>query len=179
MEISIFEQIEANLYAFILGCFLWVIYEILKLIRMIFYWDFSEKFRNKMSNKVYKRVKNPLYIKYKHKNKIEFIVMFVFDIAYFAILSIIFPTFIYIVNSGIFRWYIFASALLGFVIMKITLGRLLNFILEYVNYHINIILQLTFIPIKKLFLKLKSVKKVKIKKKKEEKKRTVLISYGK
>ena len=183
MEISIFEQIEANLYAFILGCFLWGIYELLKLIRMIFYWDFSEKFRNKMSNKIYKRVKNPINIKYKHKNKIEFTVMLVFDIVYFAILSIIFPTFIYIVNGGIFRWYIFLFAFLGYLTLKLTLGRVVNFLIELFVFYFRIVVLLIKNPIVNkidaLKNKIKMRKQKRIINKEKKIKRNILISFGK
>ncbi len=180
MEISIYNQLIASLYSIILGSLCWGIYELIKLIRMIFYWDYSEKFRLKMGNKEYKTIKNPLNIKIKGEKKIRFVVALIFDLLYFLILSIIFPIFIYIANGGVFRWYIFAFALLGFVIFKISLGKLLNITLEYINYYTKVLLLRLLNPIKRLIYKIRRKMKTKrVKEKKEKlKERQILFSYG-
>ena len=131
-----------------------------------------------MMGKSYKLVKNPVTIKYKHKNKVRFFVYLFFDTLYCLVLSIVFPIFIYIVNNGIVRWYFFAFALLGFFVCKITLGKILTAILEYFNFYISICAQYSLIPLKKLYIKLKKAKTAKPKKEKAEK-RNVILSYGK
>lgn len=186
MEISIYSQLITNLYSIFIGCFCWVLYELIKLIKMIFYWDFSEKFRLKMGKKEYKSIKNPLNIKIKGDKKIRFVVTLVFDIIYFVILSIIFPIFIFVTNDGIFRWYIFAFAFLGYIVPKATLGRLLNFVLEHINYYSRVLILLIITPINN---KITNIRKklrrnreenvVKKSQEKREKSRNILISYGK
>lgn len=186
MEISIYEQLLSNFYAVILGFFSWGIYELIKLVKMLFCWEYSEKFKEKMSKREFKKIKNPLNIKNKAGKNISFVITFFFDIVYFLILSIIFPIFTYITNEGIFRWYIFAFAGVGFVIPKITIGRLLNFVLEHINYYSKVLILLIVTPIyNKIINKMKKIKakrqeKAKEKEKKErEKERKMLISYGK
>lgn len=186
MEISIYNQLLENLYSLLLGFFCWIVYEIIKQFRMIFYCDFSEDFRLKMSKKEYKRIKNPINIKIKGEKKIKFIVTLIFDLIFFFILSIAFSVFIYIVNGGVFRWYIFAFSFMGFVISKVTIGRLLNRVFEHINYYFRVLVLLIITPIKNKYINIR--KKIKAKreekstekaKKEKEKLRNILISYGK
>lgn len=179
MEISIFQQTEASIYAFLLGILCWGLYELIKLLRMVFCWEYSEKFRNKMSKKTYKRIINPTN-NTKINEKVKFILLLVFDILYFIVLTNIFSIFIYIINGGVVRWYIFAFALFGFTTVKVSLGKVVNLVLEYLNYYINIAIQAFFVPIKGVMKRLKNrIKQKKTRKITKKSKKTMIISYGK
>ncbi len=49
-----------------------------------------------------------------------------FDLLYFAALGCAFSVFLFIANSGRFRWYLLLSAVTGFFLYRVSVGRLIK-----------------------------------------------------
>lgn len=189
MEISIYNQLITVLFSIILGPFCGVLYDLIKIFRKVFVLEYSEKFIIKQSRKEYKGINNPILRKKSRRYKIySYITTMFFDIFYFILLTPVFCVFTYIMNNGIIRWYIFVFSLVGFVLYKISIGRLFGSIIDYFSFYLRILIlyliKFIKIPLKKLNLKQKiSSIKEKVKRKdminSNESHREVLIQFGK
>ena len=96
------------------------------------------------------------------------------DILYFVSITPICAIFLFGVNSGILRWYIIFSVSIGFLIFKITFGRVINYFFEL------LICLLKFYLIYKIkgYLKILIVKLHRKGKIKQINKRKILISIN-
>ncbi len=188
MEISLYNQLLTVLFSFVLGIPCGLLYDLFKVIRCALMPSYTEKFISKHINKEYKRIENPIKEK-KSSSKIPlYIFIGILDVLYFIFLIPVFCIFTYIMNDGILRWYIFFFSLLGFVVYKITIGRINAVIIDYMSFYLRVLLKYLIFFVKMPINKLKEKQneiKIKLKKKnekandKKETERNVLISFGK
>ncbi len=180
-----------------LGLVFGLIYDCVRIIRKLIIGDFSPKFQEKMSNKVFPKITNPLKKQNKKGRISKQVITAIFDFLYCFIITLPLTIFIHVVNSGNVRWYILAGVFGGILIYLFTIGKLTLLINEYIIFYIKIILSYLkyyiLKPIKALIKKIKDksskliskhknrAKKRKTKLKNEEKKnaRKTLISSGK
>lgn len=120
MEVSITDQLIITLYSILMGAALGVIYNAIGIIKAVIFQSYSEKIL------IFKR-----YLKRKRSTKkINTIVTFFFDLLFFVIITPLMVIFVHCVNNGNLRWYIFFGALTGFLVYRITIGRVIVIILE-------------------------------------------------
>ena len=190
MEISIISQLISIFYAFIFGVVSCPIYFLNKSVRRIFCPNYSDKFANRMKNKEYKRINNPIKIAKKQSRVYNIAVTAAFDLLFFIFLAIEFPVFFYITTDGVIRWYVFAFFTIGFFVYKITLGKISDKIFEFLQYYFQIAALNLFYILKKPLLKTKNKLKSlmitikgkikdKMQKKTKKESKNVLISFGK
>ena len=176
MEISIGNQLLTILNSFFLGIFVSFIYQIFKIIRFHLIKEFSINFTKKMKDKTFKNVVNPLKKKRKHK-AFKRIFESIVDFSYFLVITPIYTIFFFQTSNGIVRWYVFAFSLVGFFVFQITVGKIINKILEYIGFYFDVFISFIIYKINKI---LKQIYKRKIKPKKHRKeKKQVLLAYGK
>lgn len=189
MEISIYNQLLTVIFSVVLGAFCGILYDLVKIFRKILVKEYNKKLINKQSKKQYKGISNPIFKRKSKKYKIySYIITMLFDIFYFIILTPVFCIFTYIMNNGIVRWYIFVFSLIGFVLYKVSIGRISGSIIDSFSFQLRILIlyliKFIKIPLKKLNLKQKiNTLKGKFKRKNiknlNESKREVLIQFGK
>lgn len=189
MEISIYNQLLTVLFSVVLGAFCGILYDLVKIFRKILVPEYNKKLINKQSKKQYKGISNPIFKRKSKKYKIySYIITMLFDIFYFIILTPAFCIFTYIMNNGIVRWYIFVFSLIGFVLYKVSIGRISGSIIDCFSFQLRILIlyliKFIKIPLKKLNLKQKiNTLKGKFERKNiknlNESKREVLIQFGK
>lgn len=188
MEISISKQLLTVLFSIVLGLFCGIIYDLFKIFRVVITQNYDEKTLNKLKEKQFKRITNPIMSKeIKSHKAIKLIVVGLLDIIYFFTLLPIFCVFTYVTNEGEFRWFIFVFALFGVIAYKKSFGRLNGLIIAYFSFYFNVLvaylLFFSKIPIKRLNNKIKmyfSSRKAKKKEKiREIANKELLISFGK
>lgn len=184
MEILIGNQNKSFFLSILLGLFIGIIYDCLKLIRNLLIPQKSlkkhlKKLKGNISTQSYKMTKNVPKIS-------EKVIVMMFDLLFCFLISPIFCIFTYITLNGHFRWFIFAAAFLGAIIYKGTFGRLFGIVIDYISYFFHFLcrhaLNKIKIPLEKISGNIKRKRETKRKKREEEKdknKRTVLFSYGK
>ena len=176
MEISISNQLITVIYSIILGIILGAIYQIFDILGVLVERNYSYKFKEKMKDKKFTPIINPI-LKKESRKTLKNIVLAIIDFSYFIVITPVFVVFIYENNNGVVRWYIFLFSLIGFVIFKATVGKILKIITEYISFYLEV---LSFYIIYYIKKKLKMIiKKKKTKKeKKAPKSNQVIISYG-
>lgn len=189
MEISIISQLLMVVESVFLGIFLGLIYDGVIFLRILFGIIPSSKLTLKLKEKRFLRVSNP-YEGVTRGKKTQSVIFFFTDLLYFVIVSLIMAIFIYYVNDGIVRWFIFAGLILGMIVYRFTVGKIIGLFLEHFAFYLRILFKYgkffigkLFIPILKKFVKIKlifeKIPKRKKKKNIEERKSSVLFVVGK
>ncbi|MBQ7353038.1 MAG: spore cortex biosynthesis protein YabQ [Clostridia bacterium] len=182
---TIFEESTVFIKFIFVGVFFAILYYFLNIIkRILIKGSFSDSFKEKFSKKEYKYIKNPLTYKgTKRKIILDKVLEIVLDIIYFIIITPMMAIFLFGYNNGQVRWYIYGATLLGFFVYKLIFGKLSNLIIEYTIYYFLIILNfggfLVLKPINVMIHKLKCKIKHRVQKRKNQKSRVVVYSYGK
>ena len=185
MEISILSQSLCILKFVLVGIYFALIFDGFKILKNIFSDEYREKTIKKLSQKSFKRIKNPLERPKNSKRIKNLIICELINFIYFLFITPQMAIFVFGFNKGEVRWYIFLGLLTGAFIYKITLGRLFTFIIEYTSFYIKVLSLYIVYLIKKPLKKLKGKLKPKIKKRhktdKKENNRKVIyqISYKK
>lgn len=191
MEISFASQFLVALISVVLGLFLGALYDVIRIIRALFGISYVNKFTGKLKGIRLPFIKNPLTKEKRGARAFENIVIFITDILYFLIVTLIMMVYIYHINSGTVRWYIFLGAILGLLLYYVTLGRLVISISEYIVFFLKVAFSylIFFIsrPFVLLYLKIKpSVSRInRFKKRKNKlsdnnkKQRIELVKIGK
>lgn len=169
MEVSILEQSLSILKFFLVGMYFGAVFDGVSLIKSLISPTFDNKFRDKYIKEKHKKVINERKI----LNKI---VTIVFDIIFFIIITPQMCIFVYAYCGGNVRWFVFLATLLGAIIYKISLGRLIGFLIQICTLNIRYLFVKIMEPIKKGIISI--IKKIKIPSKKSKKEKRVLIGYG-
>ena len=108
--------IKTFLFGFVLVC----IYEFFSLVEYIFglkdtkiLKSFASKTNNKFEN-----------------NRFKKICLFIADFLFFVFVTPLCAIFLFGINNGIIRWYLVLATILGFAFFKITVGYLLDIIVQ-------------------------------------------------
>lgn len=137
MEISIAYQLFVSGASALMGLFLGAIYDIVRISRAIFGIRYVNKFTYHLKEIKLPLIKNPLLIERKRNKVLSNIFIFVTDIIYFLVITLIMMVFVYYINDGIVRWYIFAGAFLGMLLYYFTVGKLVISVSEYIVFFIK------------------------------------------
>ena len=183
MEATYSQQLSTFVISLITGAFLGAVYDAIRILRCIFGVRYYNKNKPFWSDKVKSRKARGL------TRLKESILIFITDILFFVFSGVTIAIIVYYVNSGIVRWYILMLCLFGFLAYYFTVGRLVIRIADRVATVIRLfassIVYLLVYPLKpivpltkRIFLLLKSKPKSAVNKS-EDKKREVLLSYGK
>ena len=128
LEISLQSQIFIFVYSLIFGAILGIIFDLFRIADIIL--------------------------------KISFNRIFFEDVLYFAVIGVLSFLFMLVVNKGEFRIFIIFGELIGFCLYHFTLGRIvINFskkIIKFLKKKISIFKNKFVLPIKRIFLKIKS-----------------------
>lgn len=141
-------QILIVFYSFIFGAFLGLVYDFTSIVGLIFGF---KKLNIKDKREIL--IKNN-----KWNEKLNKILLCLSDIIFFVIASVLIAIFVFGVNNGTVRWYILIGNLIGFVIYRITLGKLISILLSYISYFIRFLVYKTISHLN-LFVK-KIIKKL-------------------
>lgn len=110
------------------------------------------------------------------KGKFRTFIIGAFDFFFFVSVTPACAIFLYGMNNGILRWYIFLSWLIGFGLFKISVGRMINYILDAICC---IFRQYAIGKIKIICKFVRSKILAKRKRKKENKRRVIVAINGK
>lgn len=148
MEFSILKQIYIILLSIPFGMVFGAFYDIIRVLRSLLGINYINKFTENLKKIRLKLIDNPL-LKEKQRTKLrEGVILLITDFAYFLILTIALIIFIYYLNDGIVRWYIFAGTMAGLLIYYFTIGKLVISISEYITFFIKILFEYLFFFLK-------------------------------
>lgn len=106
MEIYLEKQLINIVYSIILGLIFGILYDIIRIIHVICnIASYSGKNR---------------FIK---REKVPFLVFFVFDVIYMTVVTAVYSLFTYWANNGIFRLFLFIPTCVGFTLYYFTVGK--------------------------------------------------------
>lgn len=140
MEISIVDQLIVSAMSLVLGIVFGAIYDIVRIWRTFLGIDYESKGVERLRRLKFPLIKNPLTKKEKQGKLAQGIVLFITDIIYFLAITIIMIIFVYYVNSGVVRWYIFIGAMLGLLIYYFTVGKIVISVSEYIKFGIKVVM---------------------------------------
>lgn len=133
LNFSIHEIFSGFLYACCLGCFFGLIYDFIRLIRVLL----GTIYRGRFIQGPFSRLSTPIETKVKaFREKHRAYRMFVrvldiiFDFLYFLFCGMCYAVFLYAVNHGIFRLVFLVGTVLGFWTYRKTVGRIFFFLLR-------------------------------------------------
>lgn len=142
MEVSMLDQLLVFFASILIGAVLGIIYDAIRGIRAVFGIQYKTKFGDRLKNLKFPIIKNPLNRK---KSRIaDGISLFITDIIYFVLATFVLVIFIYYINDGIVRWYIFAGAIVGMLAYYFSVGRLFISIIELILFFIRVMLAYFF-----------------------------------
>ena len=124
----------------VLGIVFGAIYDIVRIWRTFLGIDYESKGVERLRRLKFPLIKNPLTKKEKQGKLAQGIVLFITDIIYFLAITIIMIIFVYYVNSGVVRWYIFIGAMLGLLIYYFTVGKIVISVSEYIKFGIKVVM---------------------------------------
>lgn len=173
MEVSLITPFYIILSSVLLGAILGLIYDMLVGLYTFVGLNFRVKPHNKklysLFNRNYHFIKNKLIIG-------------LCDFLYFVLILPLIVIFFFGVNNGIIRWYIVLGILVGFLIYRLTMGRLIFYVIQtaftFLRLCILNIIGKALKPVKRL-LKLVIIKAKKRKVKQKSKvKKIILLTTG-
>ncbi len=187
MEISLASQLFVFIASVILGLVLGALYDVIRIIRALLGISYINRFTQRLKELRLALIKNPLFKEGAHSRTFDSIIIFVTDVVYFLAVTLALMIYIYHMNSGIVRWYIFAGAIVGMLMYYVTIGRLVISVSEYIVFFLKVIFSylsffisrpfiLLYLKIKPCFSKIKLHKK---RKNKSQKQRVELVKIGK
>lgn len=194
MEISIQEQFIALAMSALIGIFLGAVYDAVKILRSLLGISNANKMTERLKKIRLPLIKNPNLKEKKANKTFQKVILFFTDILYFVVATLVMMVFIYYINFGIVRWYIFLGAILGMLLYHALLDGFVISVFETIMFFLRILvlylvyfISKPFVSVlkrmKAYFLKLTERRKqMRAEAKKEPKKtskRTQLIKTGK
>lgn len=158
------DQIYVIFQSFLFGCFLAFLFEFHSAFAFLF----------GLRDTGVKRIRRLLQASNKN-SRVRKLVAAIWDFYYFVSIAPLCAIFLFGVNNGIIRWYIVLTALLGFLLFRLTFGRIINSFLDITTYYVKRCIYV-------LLAKLIKATKLKFKQKrrgKKKNKRTILLYNGK
>ncbi len=123
MEISFWHQLLLPFLSLAFGLIAGVLYDVVRIFRCCLGIKYTQSAPKWLS-----KIKLPLLSSSNKEKRMgaikENIIMGITDILYFLILTVLMCIFVYAVNNGKIRWYIYVFSLLGFLIYYFTVGKL-------------------------------------------------------
>ncbi len=110
------------LYSIVIGVFMGMVYDVFRIRRMVYILNLKNKEK-----------------KYKTRERIEFLIVFLEDIIYALICAVIMCIFVFYMNSGRMHAVIPFGTLLGFVLYYKTIGRAVMFCSEKIINFIRLL----------------------------------------
>ena len=170
MQIFLADQLRVTLLSILLGLGLGALYDIVRIFRTLLGVVYVNRFTDKLKSIKLPLIKNPLLRERKKRRIAENIMIFITDILYFLTVTFVMIIYVYYVNSGIVRWYIFAGAIFGMLTYYVFVGKLVISVSECIAFFLKVVfLYLAFFisrpflllyrKIKPYFQKIKSIKK--------------------
>lgn len=171
-EVPFIEYTMAFLYSVLVGVLYGIIYDFFRITRIIITGRTGHSKLTLFFDKALHRIPN---VKTSYKSspikslirKFYFVFVFFEDVLFFVISALIMTVFLYQVNYGQLRLYLYAGAVLGFFVYYNTLGRLCTFISGVVVSMVKLIctafIGYVFLPLLKFTLNTISVPVNKIK----------------
>lgn len=130
-----------TLRALLFGLFLGAAYDVVRIVRVMF--GASSYGSRDPFKRIYEKgiIKN--IFKGIGKGWFSYFFVFVTDLVYFTFAGAAFSVFLFWFNFGKFRWFIFLSALLGFLAYYFTVGKLIIGFSEEISRLLMLVLNLT------------------------------------
>ena len=187
MEISFWQQLSLPFTSFIFGLIAGALYDAVRILRCCLGVKYKASYP-KFLSKIKFPLLNITYRKSKLNSIKETILVGLTDILYFAVLTVFMCIFVYAVNNGRIRWFIYFFSLLGFLAYYFTVGKLVIGASTVISFFIRAVFlyALVFLlaPIKAVVTYLRFFMSRRIKKSKSEKsdqkvKYNVLLTSGK
>lgn len=141
---SIYSQFVVTIYSLLFGVLLGLIYCLHSAIGLLLGFNrVSGEFKHKN-----------IYIEHiiQKGNRREKILLAIWDVLYFILITPVCAIFMYGVNNGIIRWYIILGAMLGFTAFRLSIGRLvlwlISFPIGFIKYKLKEAILLVFSKLK-------------------------------
>ncbi len=145
MTVSMLHQAIITGYAAVLGAVLGLLWDAFRIARMLFGIGADEARRARFAARKLPLIRNPfLREKTKRKARYEAVVIFCFDLAYSAVLTVVYTLFLYCANNGTVRWYLLLGSALGFFVYRKTLGVLVMRSAEALLFLLCVLLSYVF-----------------------------------
>ena len=145
MEISLTHQFVVLLSSIAFGMLLGLLYDCVRIVRCLCGIQYKRPIKLFKVRSGEKRV-GKLY---------ESIVMGITDLLYFLIAAVIMCVFVYFINNGKVRWYIYSGSAVGFALYYFTIGKIVISLSSIIAYGIRkglyIFLICLYEPVRPLF----------------------------
>lgn len=132
--IVISEQLASVLWSLLLGCFFAVCYDALRVVRMLLVGQGIRKWR------ILGKVPTVTLHHGSMGDHLQMLFTNISDVLYSIFAAASFCIFLYHVNSGRFRWYLLFACAIGFILYRLSLGRLANAALGYITGAIRVLI---------------------------------------
>lgn len=183
MEISLAHQFVVLLSSIAFGMLLGLLYDCVRIVRCLLGIQYKRPIKLFNVRSGEKRI-GKIY---------EGIVMGITDLLYFIIAAVIMSVFVYFINNGKVRWYIYSGSAVGFALYYFTIGRIVISLSSIIAYGIRkglyIFLICLYEPVRPLFSFIKNTairvagtyreRKALRSEKQQTTNRKVLMEYGK
>ena len=174
MQIFLADQLRVTLFSILIGVALGALYDVVRIFRTSLGVVYVNRFTDKLKGIKLPLIKNPLLRQEKKRRIAENVMIFITDILYFLVATFVMMVYVYYVNSGVARWYIFVGSVLGIFAYYVSIGKLVISISECISFFIKVLISyLAFFisrPFLLLYRKLKPCfEKIKSRKKKNKK----------
>lgn len=122
MSVSMTMLLQTSMYAILLGLFFGASYDFVRIIRVFCGVSSYKKIKTGFNRIYSNKLKN--YFDFKRRPVIDNAIVFAGDVIYFLFITLCFVLFLFKFNYGIFRWFILASTVVGFLLYYFTVGRI-------------------------------------------------------
>ena len=142
MEVSMWEQAGNLLYAVWFGAICGILYDILRIVRVLHGVRYPGRFSSWLS-----RLRLPFLPEgyasprpTRYGKRVQSLLIFLGDFLYLLLVGMLFSVFIYWQNDGVFRFYMLFGATIGYMAYYFTVGRLVLASAEAVAAFLRILL---------------------------------------
>ena len=139
MQIFLADQLRVTLLSILLGLGLGALYDIVRIFRTLLGVVYVNRFTDKLKKIKLPLIINPLLRQGKQRRIAENIMIFLTDILYFLTVTFVMIIYVYYVNSGIVRWYIFAGAIFGMLTYYVFVGKLVISVSECIAFFLKVV----------------------------------------
>lgn len=142
MALSMSWQATITVYAALLGGFLGAVYDVIRLSRALIGVRYSDRLSSRLAHTALPWIgclPTETSQPRKRREMATNLFIAVGDVCFFLVASVAVPVFLYHANNGILRWYLMVGVLLGFVLYRMTLGRMTEVFSEIFTFAVRVL----------------------------------------
>lgn len=157
MWFSVSEHLTVTFYSLFMGVFLGILYDCIKLTRIIFGVGFYSTIASSLYNKEFPFIrKTRAKLKCGNGNgAVSGVILFIGDIVYACLCAVSYSLFLFHASRGEARWYFILASAVGFFVYYFTISKLALSVLEVVLFFVRALMRYTteviIWPVRKLY----------------------------